>query len=147
MSGSLIRKCSAITKKNTNCSFSGKFLVSNSRYVCGIHHKQYINNPRSQYYFVDPPPPPPTETCSICLSDIHEKNDITTLKVCGHTFHTSCIVECINHGHKKCPLCRSNFNIFQQPSLKNIFTKSGILFSFPLFGYSVTARYTYPIRY
>lgn len=52
-------------------------------------------------------------TCSICWSNINIDNDNCTL-LCGHKFHTSCIVtwSCKIH-HKndcknKCPICRKN---------------------------------------
>lgn len=42
-------------------------------------------------------------TCSICLLELTNNNVCVTL--CGHKFHTSCILQCVE---KNCPLCRKN---------------------------------------
>lgn len=41
--------------------------------------------------------------CSICFEQLNNTNVCITL--CGHKFHTSCIVQCME---KKCPICRKS---------------------------------------
>jgi hypothetical protein len=44
------------------------------------------------------------ETCSICLDDVVDVESTSKLS-CGHHFHTSCIISCLQRN-LRCPLCR-----------------------------------------
>lgn len=44
--------------------------------------------------------------CPICLDTLSCDDDTHTLD-CGHTFHTSCIVESLRRVGPACPMCRS----------------------------------------
>lgn len=44
------------------------------------------------------------ETCSICLDDVVNIENISKLS-CGHHFHTNCIRQCLERN-LRCPLCR-----------------------------------------
>lgn len=47
--------------------------------------------------------------CPVCLNAITDLvNCATTL--CGHKFHTSCLLKCVSHGGFNCPYCRSNMD-------------------------------------
>lgn len=46
------------------------------------------------------------ETCSICLCNFSNKQEIGFLK-CGHFFHADCIKQALDMSGKKCPLCRA----------------------------------------
>ena len=50
-----------------------------------------------------------TLSCSICLDSYSQKNNIWTTG-CGHLYHKRCINQCINAGHRKCPLCKKPIN-------------------------------------
>lgn len=54
-----------------------------------------------------------TETCCICLEDIHPYDkEVTT---CKHKYHMECITKWLNE-HKTCPLCRNQiFNPVKLP--------------------------------
>lgn len=44
------------------------------------------------------------DTCTICLARLDEQQT-TTLQPCGHSFHTTCIVQWFRSGVSRCPLC------------------------------------------
>jgi hypothetical protein len=44
------------------------------------------------------------DKCAICLDALHSR-DITTL-LCGHTFHSKCMMTNVMKNNTKCPLCR-----------------------------------------
>lgn len=48
--------------------------------------------------------------CVICLVKYQDSDELSKL-LCGHTFHTQCLVECFksNSISKTCPLCRQPF--------------------------------------
>lgn len=46
-------------------------------------------------------------TCSICLSEFEEGDELRTLPECAHSFHVSCIDMWL-YSHTSCPLCRTN---------------------------------------
>ncbi len=46
-----------------------------------------------------------TPTCSICFLELD--SDTVTLKECGHTFHSDCIIKWFRSDRKSCPLCRT----------------------------------------
>jgi len=50
-------------------------------------------------------------SCSICLEDYSNYDDIKTLEGCNHMYHTECINQWFKH-HITCPLCR---NVTQNP--------------------------------
>ena len=47
------------------------------------------------------------ETCSICLNNYIEDDNIYILEACNHKFHTKCIVNWFRHA-SSCPCCRDN---------------------------------------
>ena len=82
-------RCGGLTKKQTKC----RICVKSPGERCRWHL-----------------PPETVQTCTICLADIED--DKKTLKHCGHTFHSECIlpwfVRCgeIEDGSLTCPNCR-----------------------------------------
>lgn len=44
-------------------------------------------------------------TCSICLCEFEEGEELRTLPECSHSFHVSCI-DMWFHSHTSCPMCR-----------------------------------------
>eukprot|EP00403_Amphidinium_massartii_P010924 CAMPEP_0178414318 /NCGR_PEP_ID=MMETSP0689_2-20121128/22975_1 /TAXON_ID=160604 /ORGANISM="Amphidinium massartii, Strain CS-259" /LENGTH=337 /DNA_ID=CAMNT_0020035605 /DNA_START=96 /DNA_END=1109 /DNA_ORIENTATION=- len=48
------------------------------------------------------------ETCSICLVEMtgEGSQDVSALKVCGHTFHASCVRSWLSESKASCPLCQ-----------------------------------------
>ena len=50
----------------------------------------------------------PSDQCSICFSDMDE--GCHTL-VCGHRYHSACIINWFRSDHKDCPLCRGMPNV------------------------------------
>jgi hypothetical protein len=46
------------------------------------------------------------EQCSICWDVFNETNAITQL-ICGHAFHTKCIIDSVSKLGNNCPKCRS----------------------------------------
>lgn len=56
-------------------------------------------------------PAPQLDICSICLDDLDNENEITTLKPCDHKLHIGCcnrLFETCMTSQVKCPLCRAN---------------------------------------
>ena len=47
------------------------------------------------------------ETCSICLNNYEEDDNIYILEACNHKFHTKCIVNWFRCA-SSCPCCRDN---------------------------------------
>ena len=52
-----------------------------------------------------------TETCSICLEELKEGDQLGALP-CGHKhFHKKCIESWMTiSGNKSCPICRANYS-------------------------------------
>ena len=53
---------------------------------------------------------PELDTCSICLEDFDDENEIKTLP-CEHKLHLGCCKQLFEHSttsQVKCPLCRAN---------------------------------------
>ncbi|WOH12355.1 hypothetical protein DCAR_0831857 [Daucus carota subsp. sativus] len=46
-------------------------------------------------------------TCSICLCEFEEGEELRTLPECVHSFHVSCI-DMWFYSHTSCPLCRTD---------------------------------------
>ena len=46
------------------------------------------------------------ETCVFCQMPIEEISNATEL-VCGHIFHTDCLIKALSKGFIKCPLCKA----------------------------------------
>lgn len=56
-------------------------------------------------------------TCCVCLDDINEDKSHTL--ECGHSFHSSCIINWFRKGNSNCPLCNdktitTNLGYFQK---------------------------------
>lgn len=47
------------------------------------------------------------ETCSVCLSEFNEGDEVRVLPGCAHVFHLLCIDKWLL-SHTNCPLCRAN---------------------------------------
>lgn len=47
------------------------------------------------------------ETCSVCLSEFNEGDEVRVLPGCAHVFHVLCIDKWL-FSHSNCPLCRAN---------------------------------------
>lgn len=47
------------------------------------------------------------ETCSVCLSEFNEGDEVGVLPGCAHVFHVLCIDKWLL-SHSNCPLCRAN---------------------------------------
>lgn len=48
------------------------------------------------------------DSCSICLNNMNNDNEIYTIENCNHKYHTKCILEMFIEGFTDtCPLCRS----------------------------------------
>jgi len=56
------------------------------------------------------------DPCIICFDDMDMKgfndereNTLNCVKlVCGHAYHTQCIIRCLSHSNHKCPSCNSD---------------------------------------
>ena len=46
-------------------------------------------------------------TCSICIDEFEEGEKIRLLPLCGHAFHTECIMPWLKDRHGCCPLCKT----------------------------------------
>ncbi|KAJ8765884.1 hypothetical protein K2173_020400 [Erythroxylum novogranatense] len=46
-------------------------------------------------------------TCSICLGEFEEGEELRTLPDCLHSYHMSCIDKWL-HSHSNCPICRTD---------------------------------------
>ncbi|KAK6943679.1 Zinc finger, RING-type [Dillenia turbinata] len=46
-------------------------------------------------------------TCSICLSEFMEEEEIRVLPECAHAFHVPCIDKWL-YSHSNCPFCRAD---------------------------------------
>ena len=74
----------------------------------------------------DPKSPPPPESCTICLADYgtDEPEDAVCDGLCGHRFHTRCLLELLVKAPKrstlKCPNCRKS-SILLFPGFPAIF--------------------------
>lgn len=56
-------------------------------------------------------PAPQIDICSICLDDLDDENEITTLKPCDHKLHIGCcnrLFETCMTSQVRCPLCRAD---------------------------------------
>lgn len=74
------------------------------KYCSGGHYNVSINsNPQKEYKFIEDDRAPNDNECSICL-DIFDKPSITP---CNHWFCLECIINTLNIGRNKCPLCRA----------------------------------------
>lgn len=51
--------------------------------------------------------------CPVCLNAITELVNCATT-ICGHKFHTSCLLKCVSHGGFNCPYCRSNMDVEEE---------------------------------
>ncbi|GLT64653.1 hypothetical protein SLA2020_371320 [Shorea laevis] len=45
--------------------------------------------------------------CSVCLSDIEEREEVRQLCNCCHAFHRECLDSWVDEGQVTCPVCRS----------------------------------------
>jgi hypothetical protein len=45
--------------------------------------------------------------CPVCLNAVTDLVNCATT-ICGHKFHTSCLMKCVSHVGFRCPYCRSN---------------------------------------
>jgi len=43
--------------------------------------------------------------CIICTDEIKRKN--LTALVCGHMYHTNCVIKLVKKRTRKCPICRN----------------------------------------
>jgi hypothetical protein len=50
------------------------------------------------------------KSCSICLENCTEANNINLCFFCKNIFHQSCITQVWKSGHDHCPLCRRDIN-------------------------------------
>ena len=46
-------------------------------------------------------------TCAVCLEPMTEHGNTVTL-VCGHTFHSVCVLDVFRRGDSRCPMCRDD---------------------------------------
>ena len=46
-------------------------------------------------------------TCSICIDEFEEGEKVRLLPLCGHAFHTECIMPWLKDRHGCCPLCKT----------------------------------------
>ena len=67
------------------------------------------------------------DICSICCAEIINKNeDQYKLPFCEHIYHINCFALLILHDYNKnifvckCPLCRTEFNIFNDVDLQKL---------------------------
>lgn len=49
-------------------------------------------------------------TCSVCLCEFRDGEDVRILPLCSHPFHVSCIDMWL-YSHPDCPVCRTNTDI------------------------------------
>ena len=80
--------------------------------------------------------------CSICLNFLAVPLNIVITE-CGHIFHTSCLMSCIQHNGFDCPYCRAKLLAESYPHSKAINTTakepfdddalSGMRFFFQIF--------------
>lgn len=50
------------------------------------------------------------DTCTICLCEYEEDEEISIIKTCKHLFHTNCIKKWLVECNHKCPVCRNSAN-------------------------------------
>lgn len=48
-----------------------------------------------------------SETCTICLEEFRNNENVNRLNGCNHIFHTNCILRWFE-THNSCPICRNN---------------------------------------
>ncbi|OEU06803.1 ring finger protein 13, partial [Fragilariopsis cylindrus CCMP1102] len=46
-------------------------------------------------------------TCSICIDEFEEGEKVRLLPLCGHGFHTDCILPWLKDRQGCCPLCKT----------------------------------------
>ncbi|XP_057817436.1 brassinosteroid-responsive RING protein 1 [Cryptomeria japonica] len=46
-------------------------------------------------------------SCSVCLNEFAENEEIRQLTNCCHIFHKNCLDKWLDHDQKTCPLCRT----------------------------------------
>ena len=47
-------------------------------------------------------------SCSVCLSDFEHGEEVKLLPMCGHLFHTDCIMPWLTEKKGSCPLCQTD---------------------------------------
>jgi RING-H2 zinc finger protein RHA1 len=52
-------------------------------------------------------PRPLPEGCCVCLGDFHAAAEVRRARGCRHVFHRACLDRWAAHGHRTCPLCRT----------------------------------------
>ncbi|GFH51526.1 hypothetical protein CTEN210_08002 [Chaetoceros tenuissimus] len=54
------------------------------------------------------------ESCSICICEYDHGEELRLLPVCGHIFHTECIVPWLTEKRNTCPLCQQKVEIINK---------------------------------
>lgn len=83
------------------------------------------------------------EECSICQENMLITQNIMTLRVCSHKFHTTCI-EPWARVSNTCPLCRKVFKKKEEDT--QFITVIGIICLVYFYKYIYTYIYTYLFR-
>lgn len=60
------------------------------------------------------------QSCAVCLYQVEQGEEIRWLSNCKHIFHMGCLDRWMDHDHKTCPLCRTNFVPF---GLQDVFNQ------------------------
>ncbi|MCL7022144.1 hypothetical protein MKW94_029260 [Papaver nudicaule] len=53
------------------------------------------------------------DSCSVCLSNFEDGEDIRQLPICKHHFHSPCIDMWL-YSHSNCPLCRAKLVVQEE---------------------------------
>jgi hypothetical protein len=58
-------------------------------------------------------------TCSICICEFEEGEELRLLPECGHIFHTECILPWLTKKKNSCPLCQREVIVFVDDDFEN----------------------------
>jgi hypothetical protein len=55
-----------------------------------------------------------TDTCIVCSATMTEMENRSSIKKCGHCFHTTCITQWLTVANVKCPMCNIDVRTFNE---------------------------------
>jgi hypothetical protein len=74
------------------------------------------------------------EICAVCLETV-ERNKNKSRTVCGHCFHSTCLLKCVKKNIDNCPLCKKHL-FKKEMTMRELYEKSkDTLFTFSTFCY------------
>jgi hypothetical protein len=108
--------CDGVKNDGKCCTFKAKIGVSSTgKAYCRIHLYQRFNVSTKNKKNIIHENPFAHSTCAICLEDMDDINETTTIRICKHIHHTICINTWTKNLHSKlknatCPQCRCEYN-------------------------------------